>query len=501
MKDQNLYKLFAYSDNLGFNNPYYFKKEGRLQIQSKLANVLALFDAEKTIDSVAAVEVLNTNHPLADRTVIQNIYKTPWLASPNADFRDWKYASLPKHGHITDDPKIIAKKFFDLLCEEIFDYTRDKKTIGLLLSGGMDSRMVAGALDFLIKTKQIDVEVTGLTWGNPNTRDVIYAEKIATLLGWKWKHYTVTASDLLDNIYETGLRGCEYSPIHLHAIPQIRRTTNFDVILAGSYGDSIGRAEYGGVHVTQLKPLNENITNVANLFREEIFQDALPQIQKDIDQYHQLFPADELYMQNEYDYQLHYMRRQLNPCMEILNEDSDFFQVFTSPKTFRFMWEISPSLRNNDLYKHMLTFFFTDLSHIPWARTGLKYGATEGKPDKFSNRHHSYVEIMNFEILDKMKELALSDEIKQVGIFNYESIEELFRLTKRYPINSFYYTEKLAWISSLAVMIKEYNIIVTGSEDDGMTIKEMKALTQSQYMPRYYRNKIGGYLRKFNLIK
>lgn len=491
--------MFTYHQNLGFNNPYYFSKDDKLIVQPKFADILAKYEGEMKVDSVAVVEVLNNNYPLADRTVIQNIAKTPWLAKPDLENTNWEFAPIPLHGKHKDDPKTIALQFFNLICDEIFEYIKDKKNIGLLLSGGMDSRIVAGALNNLIIEKKLDITVTALTWGNANTRDVIYAERIAKILGWKWKHYTVKAKDLLHNIKVTGLRGCEYSPIHLHAMPQVRETTDLDVILAGSYGDSIGRAEYGGLHVSKLPQINANIKNVGSLVNEDIFESSIPIIQTDIDRYHNLFPAKELYMQNEYDYQLHYMRRQLNPCMELLNEKSNFFQVFTSPKTFRFIWSIDSSLRNDNLYKIMLTFFKTDLSDIPWARTGLKYGSTEGKPDTYSKRHHSYVEIMNDEILDKMKEFALSDSIKNSGIFNYSSIEELFRLSKKYPLNSFYYTEKLAWIASLGILIEEYNINVNQSLSvDNLSMKKM---TTKEYMPKYYRNKFGGYLRKLNLIK
>lgn len=491
--------MFTYYQNLGFNNPYYYSKDDKLSIQPKLEEVLSKFDGERKIDAVAVVEVLNNNYPLADRTVLQNISKTPWLAKPNADHTDWEFAPVPLHGKYKDDPKNIAENFFDLICEEIFEYIKDKKTVGLLLSGGMDSRIVAGALNNLIIAKKLDIKVTALTWGNKNTRDVIYAERIATILGWDWKHYSVGAKELLNNIKVTGLRGCEYSPIHLHAIPQIPETIDLDVILAGSYGDSIGRAEYGGVHVSKLPQINSNITNVGSLINNEVFQSSLPIIQNDIDKYHSLFPAQELYMQNEYDYQVHYMRRQLNPCMELLNEKSNFFQVFTSANTFKYIWSIDPSLRNDDLYKIMLTFFKTNLSDIPWARTGLKYGTTEGKPDKYLKRHHSYVEIMNYEILNSMKEFALTDAIKNTGIFNYASIEELFRLSKKYPINSFYYTEKLAWIASLGILIDEYKINVDNSFSANS--EAMKKLTTKEYMPKYYKNKVGGYLRKLNLIK
>ena len=93
----------------------------------------------------------------------------------------------------------------------------------------------------------------------------------------------------------------------------------------------------------------------------------------------------------------------------------------------------------------------------------------------------------------------MSDGIKNLGIFNYSSIEELFRLSKKYPLNSFYYTEKLAWIASLGILIDEYNISV--HTHPLASNEAMKKLTTKEYMPKYYRNKFGGYLRKLNLIK
>lgn len=491
--------MFSYYQNLGFNNPYYFVRDGKFNIQTQFKDSLAQYGTDRKIDPISVVELLNKNFSFGDRTVIENISKTPWLAKPNEELNEWEFAPNPIHGKGKEDPKIIAENFFDLICREIEGYLVGKHTVGVLLSGGMDSRMVAGALDFLIKTKRINVKVTALTWGNTNTRDVIYAERIAKRLGWEWKHFLVTGKDLLKNIRETGIHGCEYSPIHLHGIPQIRDTTQLDVVLAGSYGDSIGRAEYGGIHVSKLPKVNENMMNVGNLIIKDVYHSTLSIIEKDIEDYHSLFPAKEQYMQNEYDYQLHYMRRQLNPCMELLNETSDFFQVFTHPDVFRHIWKIDSSLRNDDLYKYMLTLFKTDLSDIPWARTGLKYGSKEGNADNYLKRHHTYVQIMNYEILDQMKEFALSDEIKTSGIFNYTSIEELFRLAKKYPLNSFFYTEKLAWIASLGILMDVYKIQPTNRNkiDDS----QMRKLTREEYMPKYYRNKLGGYLRTLKIIK
>ena len=180
------------------------------------------------------------------------------------------------------------------------------------------------------------------------------------------------------------------------------------MILAGSYGDSVGRAEYSGRKVTSLKPINSTIRNVAGIIKSNVYKMCLNDIKEDIQSYHRLFPAKERYMQNEMDYELHYMRRMLNPCMELLTDKSEFHQVFTSPEVFGFMWSIDPVKRTDWVYSHMMKEFKTDLSDIPWARTGLPYMAKEGIPDNYSAKHHSYTDIINYDLMEELAEIIFS---------------------------------------------------------------------------------------------
>ena len=491
--------MFKNYNSLGFNNPYYFIEEGKFAIHQNFSKAMKSYHGEKNIDATAALEMLNKEFIFGDRTVIENVNKTPWLAKPNTNLDAWEYDLAPEHGKEDLDEEEIAKILFKKICNEIELYIGDKKNIGILLSGGMDSRMVAGALDYLMKKGIInDLKVTAVTWGNSNTRDVIYAKRIADMLNWSWKHYPVTGKDLLNNIKETAIYGCEYSPIHLHAVPQIRDDNDFEVILAGSYGDSIGRAEYGGKKVSFLEPLINNIHNVGFLFREKIYQKSLKRAKEDIESYHKLFPRKEAYMQNELDYQLHYMRRMLNPCMDLFNEKMEFYQVFSHPDVYGFMWSLSPQKRNDQVYKHLLKEFVTNLGEVPWARTGLPYGVKEGITDNHLVRHHTYVQIIQHEILDDIKDSVLTEDFKKLGIFRYKSIEILFKLIKQFPINSLYYLEKVTWLASLAEMTRLYNIkgkeVVTG-----FAFNEYEVIYE--YMQRYIRNRTGAYLRKFKMIK
>jgi len=449
--------------------------------------IIEKYECPRIIDPVAVIELLSKNYMLADRTIIQGIHRTPWLAKPNEQFNKWVHDKAPEHGNINIPEKEIAEILFQKICSEILLYIGEKKKIGILLSGGMDSRMVAGALDYLIKTGTLsDCEVTGLTWGNEGTRDVVYAEQIAQRLGWKWKHYTITAQDMLNNITETAIYGCEYSPIHLHAIPQIRDDNeNLEVILAGSYGDSIGRAEYSSRKLRNVKHILHNISNIGCIVHKSIFKDSKKYILQDVEHYHRKFPKQESYMQNELDYQLHYMRRMLNPCMELLTEKMEFYQVFTHPDVFGYVWSINPERRNDLVYKNMLNAFMTKLDDIPWTRTGLPYGQKNGKIDRYLKNHHSYIEIIQNDIWTEIENLILSNEIKVLGIFNQKAIKNILKLIKYCPPNNLFYLEKVIWLASLAKMINTYQIKgqVKAKFPDALSIKSTLSVS-TKYLGR-----------------
>jgi hypothetical protein len=176
----------------------------------------------------------------------------------------------------------------------------------------------------------------------------------------------------------------------------------------------------------------------------------------------------------------------------------EFYQVFSHPDVYSYMWSIDPDKRNDTIYKHMLLEFVTPLDDIPWARTGLKYGENTGTPDAYFKRHHTYVQILQNEMLEDMKKLVLTKELKNLGIFKYKSLELLFFLMKYFPLNSLYYTEKIAWLASLAEMMRRYDI-KTNRPSQKVSFNEYFIV--HEYMKRYLRNKAGQVLRKLKFIK
>ena len=457
-------KLFKYYNYLGFFNPFYIDTKDKYVFERNFSNIVNDFkeldDASLKIDNIAIIDILTKDYILGDRTLVKGISKTPWMAKPKKESTQWNYYKELKFDTKEFDQDKIVNQFFHLLKEEMVNFIGDKKNIGILLSGGMDSRIVAGVLDSLIKNNEISgVKVKAFTWGNKNSRDVVYAKRIANRLGWTLKHFEVTAKDLLTNITETAKRGCEYAPTNLHAMIQVRNEKRIDCILAGSFGDSIGRGEYSGKKILQLDDLRNNINNRFGFFKKGVLKKYYDSIDQNIESYWKIFPQKEKNQQIEQDYQIHYWRRMLNPCMSVINEKIPLYQSFTSPELVKFIWSLSPLLRNNDIYKELLQLFPTDLSDVPWARTGLKYGESGGIPDEYDKNHHSYSKFINEDIFDQIKILVLSKNISQLDIFNMKALENTFKIMKTsHYIRDLRVENKLIWIASLSVFIDLYEV-------------------------------------------
>ena len=452
-------KLYTYFNHLGFFGPFYFlNKQTQIESNSDYQKNVKTYPFEKKINLKAISDILSYRFMLGDKTLVEGINRSPWLAKPNKNADDWEYFSLKKHQELVFEDQEVGRNLFKLLCEEIQSYIGSRKKVGILLSGGMDSRIVAGCLDYLIKNKLTNVvSVTAYNWGNPDSRDVVYAKIIAKRLGWKYKHYTVTADNLWENFKTSGLRGAEYSGLHLHAITQIKSDIEDEVLLAGSYGDSIGRGEYEGIKVKNLKEIVSRSKNFGGFIKSKLYAEISNSDENHLKKYHDLFRENKDYQQYELIFQLHYMRRLLNPCMEILNEVTPTFQIFTSPVVYQYMWSLHPDVRNVKIYAVLMNSFETKLDDIPWARTGVAYlGA--GKPDEYKKKHHNYYEVIENELLPKMEASILSGRIESLNIFNMSAIRSILKKVRSSKGNNNDYLERLTWLVSLDYFLEAVEV-------------------------------------------
>ncbi|MFC4871575.1 asparagine synthase-related protein [Negadavirga shengliensis] len=462
-------KLFAHSESLGAFSPYYYKDHsGKFVFRESFEEIIAQYPEKLEIDISALQCVLSRKFILGDKTIVNGIYRSPWMGKPNSELNQWEFHHLPEHKEVIRSQEEIAATLFELLCEEVKDAVGPAKSVGILLSGGMDSRVVAGVLDQLIKDKKIPaLKVVAYTWGNEDSRDVNYARAIAKRSGWDWKHYVVGPEKLWRNIVLAGKRGCEFSGLHLHAMPDIAvdAVEDVDIILAGSYGDSVGRAEFSGMHLTSLRPIDFSVRNFAHLISKSGQTKIKKSLRDEVSRYRRLFPRKHLYQKNELDYQLHYMRRMLNPCMEVIHGKVPLYQAFTSPKVFGYIWSMDASCRGDGLYEEILRGPLKHLADIPWARTGLKYPEKKGTPDGFTKRHHDYGHFLQNDLTGYIHETVQNLHTTAI---NQKQIQELFKLTRKYQGFNFDYLEALAVAVSFIIFSNTYDVLAGPNTHDNL---------------------------------
>ena len=410
------------------------------------------------LDRIAlAVKSINP-YLLGNRTLLEDVSRAPWMSRLSLN-GVWDEEPLPQHGDSYPDPDIFTQQLKAALVEETLCYVESAKTIGILLSGGMDSRVVAGIVREIQQNFDGNFHVVGLTWGNETSRDVVYAKQITERYGWEWKHYPLSAERLASNIIHMGKMGAEVSPVHLHAMPEIAITSGLDVVLAGSYGDSVGRAEFSGKHVSQLKSLSAKQKDRFGILRNDVLSCALAGIRSDLVDSPHLKGQLTNIRRCEIEQELHYMRRMLQCCMNTVAFEKRFYQLFTSPKVFGLMWGLSPEVRNNNWYSLLLAKLPGNLLDIPWARTGKRYNSLDGKPDSLSNTYHEYGNWLRNELKTDIVQRVNSDRIRNLGVFNDRGLDYALGAWARgttITVNSL--DEFFSWLASFHDFLEIYQI-------------------------------------------
>ncbi len=457
--------FLASCDRLGMRSFYHCAGDSLLSVRH-------FSDALKTasrdvfrIDPVAVLGVLMKNYILADRTMVVGVTRTPWMASPDGG-GGWKAASLPRHDKRVLSAHDIAVELEERLLAEALEFLEGRRSVGILLSGGMDSRVVAAVVRRLQETGDFAGTVTALSWGTPDSRDVNYAATIARRFNWEFVHFPLTAELLLDNIALAGERGAEYSPVHLHAMQAVANVEGLDGILAGSYGDSVGRAEFSGHHLSDIRHILSTDLNRFSFLKKTIGKVAYDEIRRDLAAYRDRFPGRTERAYREIEMQAHYMRRQLNPCMEVIDDRIPLCQMFVHPNVFGFMWSLAPSCRTNEPYRLLLSRLPGRLLDIPWARNGRIYeGGPQQAADNLSSRNNLYGTWLRRDCRGEVLAALKSGALQSTGLFNERSLD---MWTRQWPTDgpqrADRLDEKMAWLASLSLFIKQYG--VAGPEDN-----------------------------------
>lgn len=386
----------------------------------------AINDCDRNItwDPAAILAILEFHYACGDRTLVNEVKRRPWMSSIGPHNEPY-FEDIPNHGTIWETPGQIAENLGRLLYYEALGVCEGKKEIYLLLSGGLDSRIVAGILAKLYREGRLATKPIAVTWGLEDSRDVVYGRLVAEILGFEWRHVNIGHEDLAYNVEKMAIPiGALVSPMDLHCTSWFKNVSPDALVLAASYGDSIGRAEFSGRHLLEVDYIRP--VNTFRLLQNKVLASAFDGITHDLRSLHDRSPNQAKYVICELEQQGHYMRNMIGHAMSGIRQYCYIYQMFTHPKTYSYMWSIHPTLRNDAVYAELLTNLDTRIARVPWARTdrALKYKTVGAKPG-LRKDFHDYTSWVSGPLFDRLHQYIDPVWFAETGIFDSDRIRNL----------------------------------------------------------------------------
>lgn len=185
--DERNHTLLVANDRLGLYPLYYAHTARGLIFSSGVRALLADPAVSRELDRVAIAQFMTFEHVLDDRTLLESVKLLPQasiLTFREGALRIHPYWTLSyAEQHRLRDIDEDVQQLNDLLTRAIQRMALDDLPKGILLSGGMDSRMVLALLSEIVPPGRLDT----FTWGIPGCDDCRAAGELAAIA--KTRHH------------------------------------------------------------------------------------------------------------------------------------------------------------------------------------------------------------------------------------------------------------------------------------------------------------------------
>lgn len=178
------------SDRFGANRHYHLRRPGALHIACEVKSLAVFLDRIET-DPAGLASMLGFGYHLGDLTLLQDVKCLPHarhveFRAPTDTFGIGSYWSYP-YGELeswTAGEAELAQSLHGHLAEALARRLRKVEKILLPMSGGLDSRTMAG----LLAQSGYRGEVLAYSYGQASSSDVRYGRAIARRLGYRHIH-------------------------------------------------------------------------------------------------------------------------------------------------------------------------------------------------------------------------------------------------------------------------------------------------------------------------
>ncbi len=238
--DRRRQTVLVANDRHGLYPLYYAHAHGRLVFAPELKGVLCDPAVRPVLDETALAEYLRFQLLLGAKTFFEGVQLLPNAALLEFNLRDgaltltpyWDFSRLPAEPAAIDFATAVREAGARLKTA-VDRLSATSLRLGMYLSGGLDSRVILGLLE------PDRLPITTLTYGHPQSRDVIYAGRLAARAGTRHHFSAVTDGTWVPAHADFHLTLTEgfHSWIHAHGISLLPQARDLmDVNLTGLHG-------------------------------------------------------------------------------------------------------------------------------------------------------------------------------------------------------------------------------------------------------------------------
>jgi asparagine synthase (glutamine-hydrolysing) len=240
-------QLFLARDQQGIKPLYYYHHGGNLIFASELKGILAFKGVAKILDTEAIPLFLHYQYIPSPRTIYQHIFKLlpghflicdsetfrihPWAETPNVSSKRSSLLGM------SGSESACIDQLQEILTQAVSDQIVSDVPIGALLSGGIDSSLVAAIMQ---QVSSRPVRTFSIGFMESKFNEAPWAAKIAACLGTSHTELYVTSKDALSviprlpEIYDEPFADASAIPSFL--VSQLTRS-HVTVALSGDGGD------------------------------------------------------------------------------------------------------------------------------------------------------------------------------------------------------------------------------------------------------------------------
>jgi asparagine synthase (glutamine-hydrolysing) len=346
--DLNLRKLFIVSDRFGHYPCYYAQTKRGFFFAPAVKPILEKSGLDQVIDLTAVAQYFRFQHLLGERTFIEGVRLLPEASILKYDL-DTNQFQIDKYWDYDQIPDIREDISFEEAVEETGRLLRrsigkrssaDGPTIGVYLSGGMDSRTILGMID-----RQNWPVLHTFTYGHRDCRDVTYSRRIAKSLKAEYHWFDLPDGKWVPEWFDLHLQLTEgfHSWIHAHGISTAGAARQYiGVNLSGLAGGYLRAGHF--VHPTLYDAPDDNAraAHLFSLFTQKTTWPSMSEAEEKLLYTREMYAAlsDRAFESflDEYQRASHYDPRRKGEYLQLKNPDRRLFWMY--PVFFRAFMEM-----------------------------------------------------------------------------------------------------------------------------------------------------------------